>query len=63
MSIWRNYEMREENKGYMLAAVLGMIGGGIAVVLATKAVPRMMAGMMRKMMSRMGEDGCDPAQI
>ena len=55
--------MKKGNKGYICAAVLGVIGGGIAVAITTRAVPKMMAGMMRKMMSKMGADGCDPAQI
>ncbi len=51
------------NKGYVLAALLGAIGGGIIVMLATKAIPEMMAGMQQKMMAQMGEGGCDPKQM
>ena len=59
------------NKGYVLAALLGAIGGGIIVMLATKAIPRMMSrmmsemmsGMQQKMMAHMGEGGCDPRQM
>ncbi len=54
-------------KGYMLAAALGAITGGIIVILATKAIPKMMsqmmAGMMQRMMSQVGANGCTPSEI
>lgn len=54
-------------RNYILAASLGAIGGGVLVVVVTRAIPRMMSqmmsGMMRNMMSQMGQAGCDPAQI
>ena len=54
-------------QGYALAAALGAIGGGLAVVLATEAIPRMMSQimplMMQRMMAQMGEDGYDPAEM
>ena len=53
--------------GYLFAAGLGALGGGILVALVTKAIPRMMnkmmSGMMENMMSQMGEGNCDPAEI
>ncbi len=53
--------------GYVLAALAGALGGGLVVALATKAFPRMVAGMasstMQTMMSRMGQEGCDPAEM
>jgi len=33
---------------------LGAVVGGVAVVLAMRAMPRLMAGMMRRMMEGMG---------
>jgi hypothetical protein len=51
------------NKGYVLAALLGAIGGGLIVALATRAIPKMMSGMMQNMMAQMGEDGCNPAEM
>ena len=55
------------NKGYVLAVLLGAIGGGVIVALVTRAIPKMMsrimAGMMQTMMSRMREGGCNPAEI
>ena len=41
--------------GYILAALLGAVGGGIAVALATKPIPKMMA--------QMKESGRDPSQM
>ena len=50
-------------KKYMLTFALGAIGGGILLALATKAVPKMMSGMMRNMMNHMGGEGCSPSDI
>ena len=54
-------------KGYMLAAVLGAIIGGLVVALATKAIPKMMsqtmAGMRQKMMAQAGVSGCTPSEM
>lgn len=49
--------------GYLLAAALGAIGGGIAVAIVTQALPKMMKGIMRNMMAQMREGGCDPAEM
>ena len=46
-------------KKYMLAFAVGAIGGGIAIAWATRAMPKMMSGMMQSMMDRMREEGCD----
>ena len=43
--------------GYVLAGLLGGILGGIVVLLATRALPRMMAGRMQQMMALMKERG------
>ena len=65
-------EQKMHNKGAhsggcVLAAVLGVIGGGLVVALATKAIPKMMSQMMsemmQSMMAQMGEGGCDPAEM
>lgn len=54
-------------RGYAIAGLLGVIGGGLFVALATKAIPKMMAqmmsGMMRNMMAQMGEGRCSPAEM
>ena len=41
--------------GYVLAAAMGAIGGGLFVALATKAIPNMMA--------RVRENGFSPAEM
>ena len=55
------------NRGYALAAILGAIGGGLVVALATKAVPRIMSQMMplimQNMMSHMREGEFDPSDM
>jgi len=46
---------------YVVAAGFGALAGGLSVAIATKAVPRVMSGvvadMMEHMMARMGEEG------
>lgn len=37
------------NKGYLLAAAVGAIGGGLLVALGAKAVRKVMPQMMKKM--------------
>ncbi len=56
-----------DSKRYLIVAILAALGGGLAVVFATRALPEMMSElgpkMMQKMMGQMGEDGCDPAEM
>lgn len=49
-------------KGYALALVLGALAGGLLVVIATKAIPKMMSGMMQNMMLEMKKDGFNPGE-
>ena len=53
--------------GYALAVVLGALGGGLLVLLVTRAIPRMMSGMMSGMMqnrmAQMKKDGFNPAEM
>jgi len=53
--------------GYVLAALLGAVAGGLVAILGTRALPKMMSqimsGMMQNMMTAMGEEGCDPSEI
>jgi outer membrane lipoprotein SlyB len=60
-------EVGSQNRGYILAGILGAIGGGLIVTIATKAIPKMMSRMfsemMGNMMYRMREQGCDPVEI
>jgi hypothetical protein len=54
-------------KGYLLVGLLGALGGGLAVVVATKAIPNMMSKMMARMMQSMmaciGQDGVEPEEM
>jgi hypothetical protein len=51
------------NRGYLLAAGLGAIGGGRAIALLTRAVPKMMSRMMQSMGAQMVAAGCDPEEM
>ncbi len=55
------------NRGYLLAGILGAIGGSLITVLATKAVPKIMSqmilGMMKSMLAQMGAGCADPAEM
>jgi len=48
---------------YMVAMAVGAVGGGILIALASRAMPKMMAGMMRNVMTMMGGEGCSPAEM
>jgi hypothetical protein len=48
---------------YMVVTALGAVSGGILVALASRAMPKIMAGMMRNMMTMMGGEGCNPAEM
>lgn len=50
-------------RGYVLAAVMGAIGGGLIVALATNAIPKMISQTMQNMMAHMRESGFSPAQM
>jgi hypothetical protein len=49
------HSQRSHRKGYVLAVLLGAIGGGVAVTIATRAIPKIMSGMMQNMMAGFGE--------
>jgi hypothetical protein len=55
------------NLKYALVALLGAAAGGLIVVVATRAIPRIMCGMMAAMMEnmagRMGEGAGDASDI
>jgi outer membrane lipoprotein SlyB len=53
-------------KGYVLATVLGAIGGGVAAALITNAIPKLMQQMeihMQTMMAHMEEKGIDTSEM
>ncbi len=54
---------RSSTMGYALAVLLGAIGGGLLVSIATKAIPRMMSGMMQNMMIQMRKNGFNPGEM
>ena len=55
------------NQKMILAAGLGALGGGIAVLLMTRAIPKVMEqmreGMMQNMMEKMKARGCTPSEM
>jgi hypothetical protein len=57
--------MRSCSKAYLCIAAMGALGGGAAVALATRVIPklstRLKSRMMRKMMAGMCASGCGPA--
>ncbi len=66
--------MRNSNtsrRGYILVAVVSALGGGIAVTLVTKAIPRLVSQIMNEMMSKMPRlmmehmksEGFDPSEM
>ena len=48
---------------YLIAGAIGAVGGGLLVAMATRAIPKIMSGMMQKMMAMMGGKGCSPAEM
>ncbi len=50
-------------KGYLVAAILGALGGGLLALVATRAIPKAVSRMMRSMMEEMRKSGCDPADM
>ena len=55
------------NQKMILAAGLGALGGGIAVLLMTRAIPKVMEqmreGMMQNMLEKMKARGCTPSEM
>ncbi len=53
--------------GYVISVLLGAAGGGLAVLIVSNAIPRMMkrimSGMMENMRVQMGAAGCKPADM
>lgn len=53
--------------GYLFSALLGAALGGLAVIVATNAIPKMMSRMMCAMMNNMraqtGNDSLSPEEI
>ena len=47
----------------MMTLTVGAVGGGLLVAWATKALPRMMSGMMKSMMANMEKEGFDPKEM
>jgi CheY-specific phosphatase CheX len=65
----RNDVMVKTNsyRSYILASLIGAVGGGLIFALATKAIPKMMSRMMaempKKMMARMRAEGVNPEEF
>ena len=58
---------RSERLNYMLLGSIGAIFGGVIVLVASRAIPRMMSkmmsGMMQNMMDGMNAEGCNPSEF
>jgi hypothetical protein len=52
-----------DSRRLLLTTALGAVAGGFMVAWATRALPRMMTGMMQNMMAGMKESGCSPAEM
>jgi hypothetical protein len=58
-------------RGYILVVVVSALGGGIAVTLMTRAIPRLISQIMAEMMSKMPHlmldhmkrEGFDPTEM
>ena len=54
-------------KGYVSSALLGAVVGGLAVTIATDAIPktvsRMMCAMMNNMMAQAGDESLSPEEM
>jgi hypothetical protein len=52
---------------YLLAGSIGAVVGGILVLIASNAIPKMISAMMPEMMSgmmsAMGREGCSPSKF
>ncbi len=61
------FNVNSRNREYAYSALLGAIGGGLVVALATQAIPKMMTrimtGMMQSMMAQMKECGYTPGEM
>jgi hypothetical protein len=55
--------IQSSTKGYALAVLLGAIAGGLVVSIATRAIPKMMSGMMQNMMMQMEKNGFNPGEM
>lgn len=49
--------------GIILPALLGSVAGALVVIVATRAVPRILSRMMSGMMAQMGDGACTPAEM
>ena len=60
-----------ERGRYLVVLILGAVAGGLIVAVATKAIPKIMSGLMEQMMSEMPQkmraymqaEGIDPAEM
>lgn len=47
----------------LISVVIGAIAGGILVAMSTNTIPKIVSGIMKKMMERMQECGCNPMEM
>lgn len=56
-------DQNRHRRNYLLAALLGAFGGGVAVLLATDAVPKLMRKAMCSMMVEMSSGSLTPEEM
>jgi hypothetical protein len=57
------FNSRSHSKQYAMAAILGAAGGGLAVALAGRAVPKVKSVIMHRVMENMHQKGISPAEM
>lgn len=50
-------------RGYLLATLIGAIGGGVLTIAVTKAIPKIMLRTMQNMMVQMQNGSCNPEEM
>ena len=63
VGVFGNSSIISTIRGYLLVAFLAALGGGLAMAIATRAIPTIMSRMMRNMMAGMDAEGLNPEEL